>query len=577
MTSESIILLALKRNQSHLSILNFKRKRMRSYTYAVLLLLICLTPSQILAQAETQSSVVDQINLGVKYLSEKEHIKSIEELIAAKETAIRNEWYTQAFNATLNIGTNYYLMLDYGEAFQYYLQAYEIAIKHLGPRQEMAVFNNIGVLYIEEKDQLKSEESFLKAYEIAKKLDDKKQIGTYGINLALVLNKMGKLDRAEQYIEEALPLLKDTPNVLLLAKIAKSENLLLRNQYIKAEKLALDILPQIENLSLLKEQITVNDKITILLILTDIYEKQNQFKTAQDYALQARSAQENIEGRIEIYNRLATLYGETNDFKKAMAYKDSVIIATDSLYSIKNSALFKSEKVKFQIQNYQHELLESKKALKQEKQFFYTLIIGVILIMGFLIWVYKNNSLKHKQRKRIVELELAKEKSDHLLIEEQHREKEAIELLEKERLKNELEIKNRELTAKAMYLASKNELIEEVVQSLSVNTQISTNTPLKNQVNDLKKHLKKDTQWDSFFVHFEELNQGFLDRLRAQHPKLTSNDIRFLTFLYMNLSYKEIASLLNITPESCRKRKERISKKMNVPDDLPLHAYLSAI
>lgn len=550
---------------------------MRAFYYLFFLLLIGLLPSQLQAQTETQSSVVDQINLGVKYLSEKEHTKSIEELIAAKEIAIRNEWYTQAFNATLNIGTNYYLMLDYGEAFQYYFQAYEIAIKHLGPRQEMAVFNNIGVLYIEEKDQLKSEESFLKAYEIAKKLDDKKQIGTYGINLALVLNKMGKLDRAEQYIEEALPLLKDTPNVLLLAKIAKSENLLLRNQYIKAEKLALDILPQIENLSLLKEQITVNDKITILLIITEIYEKQNQFKTAQDYALQARSAQENIEGRIEIYNRLATLYGETNDFKKAMAYKDSVIIATDSLYSIKNSALFKSEKVKFQIQNYQHELLESKKTLKQEKQFFYTLIFGVILIMGFLIWVYKNNSLKHKQRKRIVELELAKEKSDHLLIEEQHREKEAVELLEKERLKNELEIKNRELTAKAMYLASKNELIEEVVQSLSINTQIATNTPLKNQVNDLKKHLKKDTQWDSFFVHFEELNQGFLDRLRAQHPKLTSNDIRFLTFLYMNLSYKEIASLLNITPESCRKRKERISKKMNVPDDLPLHAYLSAI
>ncbi|MCB0466244.1 MAG: tetratricopeptide repeat protein [Aequorivita sp.] len=550
---------------------------MRSYIYATLLLLTSLVPLKLFAQIEAQSNVIERIDLGVKYLSEKEHTKSIEQLIAAKEIAMRNEWYTQAFNATLNIGTNYYLMLDYGEAFQYYLQAYEIAMKHLGPKQEMAVFNNIGVLYIEEKDPKKAKESFFKAYEIAKKLDNKKQIGSYGINLALVLNNMGELDLAEHYIEEALPLLNDTPNVLLQAKIAKSENLLLRNQYRKAEKLALEILPQIENLSLLKEQITVNDKITILLILTEIYEKQNQFKTAQGYALLARSAQENIEGRVAIYNRLATLYGETFEFKKAMAYKDSVIIATDSLYAIKNTALFKSEKVKFQIQNYQHELLESKKTLKQEKQFFYILIIGVILIMGFLIWIYKNNSLKHKQRKRIVELELAKEISDHLLIEEKHREKVAMELLEKERLKNELDIKNRELTAKAMYLASKNELIEEVVQSLSINTQIATNTPLKNQVNDLKKHLKKDTQWDSFFMHFEELNQGFLDRLRSQHPKLTPNDIRFLTFLYMNLSYKEIASLLNITPESCRKRKERISKKMNVPEGLPLHAYLSAI
>jgi len=568
----------LIKHQTKYLITNFCEERiMGAYYRFIFLVLTVLIPFQLLSQTETQSGVVDQINLGVKYLSEKEHIKSIEELIVAKDAAIRNEWYTQAFNATLNIGTNYYLMLDFGEAFQYYLQAYDIAIKHLGPRQEMAVFNNIGVLYVEEKDFLKAEESFLKAYEIAKKLDNNQQIGTYGINLALVLHKLEKVDLANRYIEEALPLLKNMPNVSLLAKIAKTENLLLQHQYFAAEKLALEILPLLDNLSLLKEQITVNDKITLLLILTKIYEEQNQFKTAQDYALLARSFQYNIEERIDVYDRLATLYGKTNDFKTAMTYKDSVIIATDSLYAIKNSALFKSEKVKFQIKNYQHELMESKETLKQEKQFFYSLIFGVIVCMGFFIWVYKNNSLKHKQRKRIVELELAKEKSDHLLLEEQHREKEAVELLEKERLKNELEVKNRELTAKAMYLASKNELIEEVLQSLSQNTQITTNASVKTQINDLKKHLKKDTQWDSFFVHFEELNQGFLDRLRAKHPQLTSNDIRFLTFLYMNLSYKEIASLLNITPQSCRKRKERISKKMDVPDNLPLHTYLASI
>lgn len=550
---------------------------MRGSYFFVFFMLLILIPLKLFSQNENKTSVAARIDLGVKYLSEKKHIKSIEELLAAKEIAFSNASYLQAFSATLNIGTNYYLMLDYGEAFQYYLQAYDIAIKHLGPRQEMAVFNNIGVLYIEENEPTKAEESFLKAYEIAKKFGDKQQIATYGINLALVLNKMGKLDLAENYIEESLPLLKDIPNVLLLAKIAKTENLLLRNQFVASEKLALEILPQLDNLSLLKEQITVNDKITLLLLLSEIYKKQHQFKTAQEYALGARSLQGNIEGRIESYDKLAILYGETNDFKKAMTYKDSVIIATDSLYSIKNSALFKSGQVKFQIKNYQHELSESKKELKSEKRFFYLLILGVIICMGFLIWVYKNNSLKHKQHKRIVELELAKEKSDHLLKEKQHREKEAVVLLERERLKNELDIKKRELTAKAMFLASKNELIEEVIQSLSKNPQIATNTSLKNQLNDLKKYLRKDTQWDSFFIHFEELNQGYLDRLRTQHPNLTLNDIRFLSFLYMNLSYKEIASLLNITPQSCRKRKERLFIKMNVPNNQSLHSYLSSI
>ena len=267
---------------------------MRSHTYAILLLLLSIFPLKLLAQNNTQSGVVDQINRGVKYLSEKEHTKSIEELIEAKEIALRNEWYTQAFNATLNIGTNYCLLLDYGEAFRYYFIAYEIAIKHLGKRQEMSVVNNIGVLYIEERDLPKAKESFIKAYEIAKDLDDNETIGTYGINLALVLNQMGELDQAEKYIEEALPLIKIRSNVLLLAKIAKAENLLLREQYSKAEKLALGILPQINNLTLINEGATVNDKITLLLLITQIYEKQKQFKKAQEYALMARATQLNI-------------------------------------------------------------------------------------------------------------------------------------------------------------------------------------------------------------------------------------------------------------------------------------------
>jgi len=55
------------------------------------------------------------------------------------------------------------------------------------------------------------------------------------------------------------------------------------------------------------------------------------------------------------------------------------------------------------------------------------------------------------------------------------------------------------------------------------------------------------------------------------------NDIRFLSYLYMNLSIKEISSLLNITPDACRKRKERIAKKMGLQETAELFPYLSHI
>ena len=538
---------------------------------------------QLLAQSSwdtepaTQSNVIDRINLGINYLSKKEHAKSIEELVYAREVSIQNSWYPQVFNATLNIGTNYFLMMDYGEAFHYYLLAYETALAHLGPKQEMQVFNNVGVLYIEDKDFYKAKESFLNAYEIAAQLGDKEQMGAYAINLALVGNELGELEFSERYINEALPLLEESPNVFLLGQIAKAENLLLKGDLISAEKLALSILPQMENLSHLKERITVNDKISVLIILARVYEKLNRPEKALEFALLARSAEKNIEARTKIYTLLSQLYSQSNDYEKAISYKDSVIIATDSLYAIKNGMLFKSEQLKFQVQNYKKELIESKELLKQERQFYYVLIICVVVFMGFLVWFFKNTSLKHKQRKKIVELELEREKNETLLNAQKHQEKEALVLLERELLKNELDVKNRELTAKALYLSSKNELIEEIVQSISKNTQIENNALLKKQINDLKKHLKKDRQWDSFFIHFEEVNQGFLNKLRAQHPELTPGDIRFITFLYMNLSYKEIASLLNITPQSCRKRKERISKKMNLSSNTSLHVYLSNI
>lgn len=523
------------------------------------------------AQVKTSTQADDCIEEGIELMFKKEHTKSLALLVETEAIAQKNKWYEQTFRATLNIGSNYYLLSDYGEALQYYLQAYEIALEHLDSRQEMTVLNNIGILYFQEEERSQAKKYFFKAYQKAKQVKDEVKVGYYAVNLALVSNKMKEVDSAQFYTQKALPLLKNTPNVLLQAKMAQAEMFLLKEQYNKSEKIALNLLPELEGVS------QVENKVFILLVLAQISEAQNKINNALNYTIEARKAQKGFENRTEVYDYLSELYGKTGDFEKAIAYKDSVIIAADSLNTIRNRKLFENEKVKFQLQNYQHELSESKEVLKQERRFFYSIIGIAVLCMGFIIWVYRSNSVKHKQRKKIVELELAKEKSDHLLIEKQLREKEALASLEQERLKNELEVKNRKLTAKALYLSSKNDLIEEVVESLSLHTEIADNPQLKKQITELKKHLKKDTQWDSFFTHFEEINQGFLDRLRNKYPKLTPSDIRFITYLYMNLSNKEIASLLNITPQSCRKRKERISKKMNIPKNTTIDAYLSGV
>jgi hypothetical protein len=120
-------------------------------------------------------------------------------------------------------------------------------------------------------------------------------------------------------------------------------------------------------------------------------------------------------------------------------------------------------------------------------------------------------------------------------------------------------------------------MIEDILVSLSKKTKLSKDASLANQIKTLKSQLRIDDEWDDFITHFEELNQGFLTRLKTLHPSLTANDIRFIAYIYMNLSVKEISSILNITIEACRKRKDRIALKMELPENLSLYDYISVL
>lgn len=52
--------------------------------------------------------------------------------------------------------------------------------------------------------------------------------------------------------------------------------------------------------------------------------------------------------------------------------------------------------------------------------------------------------------------------------------------------------------------------------------------------------------------------------LRLKYPGLTTYEIRLCTYLKANLSTKEIATVLNITPDSVKKAKHRLRKKLSL-------------
>lgn len=522
-------------------------------------------------QSVNKEECNDLIEEGIALMFEKKHVQSLELLVKASAIAEENSWHQLEFRAILNTGSNYYLMSDFGEALDYYLKAYELAIAQLETKDELTVLNNIGILYFQENNLPKAKDYFEKAYKLSFDQEGKSKHGYYAINLALVSNKLGLPDEAEEYIKEALPLVKDKPDIVLMAKLAMAENLFTRKKYPESIQLSKELLPQMTG------EANTDNKVFILLLLSQIAEKENNAVQELAYAMEARKTSIRLENREDIYNAISRANANLGDYNAALVYKDSVLIARDNLQRIRNNTLYENNKIKFELQNYAHELSESRKLLQKERRFFYAISFGVGLFLVLLIWIFLSYVARHKQRKKIAELELEQEKNKRLLAERQIQEQQTRVLLEQERLKNELDKKNRTLTAKALYLSSRNDLIQEIVDGLAANPQLKAQPELLAHIRELSKHLKKDPQLDSFFSHFEEVNPDFTNRLLQINPKLTQQDIRFIIYLYMNLGNNEIAALLNISPQSCRKRKERISKKLDLPDNVSLSAYIASI
>ena len=256
-----------------------------------------------------------------------------------------------------------------------------------------------------------------------------------------------------------------------------------------------------------------------------------------------------------MYNQISKLYLLNHDYAIALQYKDSVIATKDSISGLINQEFFETTKIKLKVQRYENELKINNEKHSAERKIFIIAIAFTLLLFFFIYRTLKNRIVKQKQEKIITENQ------------------QKIFTLELENLKNNIAEKNRKLSAKALYLSGRNELIEEVVNALSQIPEVSQDKDASNYMKTLKNYVKTDSEWDDFISYFEKVNPAFLSTLKIKHPQLNAADIRFICYIYMNLDIKEISAIFSITTEAGKKRKQRIAKKMEIDAD-DLHEYI---
>ena len=136
--------------------------------------------------------------------------------------------------------------------------------------------------------------------------------------------------------------------------------------------------------------------------------------------------------------------------------------------------------------------------------------------------------------------------------------------LEKQKVETELEFKKKELTTHALNLARKNEVLETVKQKASALKSEQNHSGYQDLVRTINFDQQDDRNWENFIQYFEQVHKDFSANIKRKYPEITSNELRLLALLKMNLSSKEIANILNISPEGIKKARYRLRKKLNI-------------
>ncbi len=207
----------------------------------------------------------------------------------------------------------------------------------------------------------------------------------------------------------------------------------------------------------------------------------------------------------------------------------------------------------------------------------------VVLLLGFLFLALKfldyrmELSEKRVIQKHTMELNLKEEKYQ---LQKLINEREIIQL-RNEKLQGEMDYTNKELANQTMGIIQKNQFLVNLKDDLQYIQKSVSDGKVKKNLSGITRNINKEInnkqQNQVFETYFDEVHKDFFKRLKAKYAGLTPRDMRLCAYIRMNLTSKEIATLLNISDRGVEISRYRLRKKMELSRDINLSTFLSNI
>jgi DNA-binding CsgD family transcriptional regulator len=214
------------------------------------------------------------------------------------------------------------------------------------------------------------------------------------------------------------------------------------------------------------------------------------------------------------------------------------------------------------IQQHQSEVSAIDAKQKGQRTLFWLVAAGLISLAGLFLRLYQLSQLR-RQQERMIEAE--KEKSFRL---------------EKQLVDEELSRAKDVLAGFMDNLIQKDALIDAITAQLADRAPTESASPNAHPTAETRQNLVNSSlltndDWDEFRRRFERVHPGFFWQLKTQFSDLSPAEERLLALSKLKIDSRQMSRMLGISPESIRKTRYRLRKKLGIQGDSPLLKLLS--
>lgn len=524
----------------------------------VFLCVIGLTNTVVAADPHAeQDSVIEQIaylNRTAKKMNRDATNQAIAYAYKAYLLAYENKLKCEQADALVILAEGYLYNDIYDLALEYGFNALEIYKENGNSEQIAETYTLLGWTYYDVENAELSLKYHTMAYNLYKKAGNEQKVSVSLNGIGLIYQLKNEFKKAADYFNQVLILANKFNNKTLISAAYNNLGISSNNmgdfqQAINYFQLSLKY-----STGQLLSLAEVHNQMAFSLVKLGQYQEAKQSLDKALTYIEKSTSNSKKENLLDYYKIFSQLYQLTGDYKHAYEYIQKYNSVREEFLSKNkiNALLTLTMKREAQEKERQIKALNLEKSLKSYQRNTLAIIVVLLVIIGFLLY----NKLRSRQRKNA---ELAEVKQ--------------------QLLSNKLEFNHVELKNYSMYMAHKNEVINNFIEELITLEKAGGEDVvqrLHKLVNKFRYDVNSEKYIEDFNLQIETKYQDFFYNLQQKFPSLTQNERRLCAQIRLNLSIKEIASLNNISVKSVEMARYRLRKHFELSTHDSLNDFLKA-